>query len=77
MNIKLTKSNLKDTIKLEAYLREHRDASNFEETLYCYNSILSNDFLRKFRNEFIKMSERNWKDIDKDWFKDERDLNFF
>ena len=70
MIIDLIGFDYKDTKKLEAFLRERKDASNFSDTLYCYYPVCTNDFLREFKKEFIKVCNYRWK------FDNERRINF-
>lgn len=57
-HINLDGFNARNTEKLEAFLREHRDADNFSVAIICRWRELSNDFLREFKDEFVIMANR-------------------
>ena len=60
MVIDLTGFDYKDTKELEAFLRERKDASNFTNALYCYYPVLTDNFLREFKKEFVKVCNHSW-----------------
>lgn len=65
-----------DRKRLESWLRERQEATNFADALYCNYNYLSNDFIREFKKEFAKRSTNMTYD-DKWHFKYNRDLDFF
>lgn len=60
MIIDLIGFNLTEIEKLEAYLREYKNASNFADTLYSNWYHLSDDFIREYKKEFIKVCNNRW-----------------
>ena len=41
-----------DRKRLESWLRERQDATNFADALYCNYNYLSDNFIREFKKEF-------------------------
>ena len=70
MYVNLQNINVKDRKKLEAHLREYKNASNFADALYCNYPVCTNDFLREFKEEFVKVCNYQWK------FDNERRISF-
>ena len=66
-----------NTKKFEAYLREHKDTSNFSVTLICNWYYLSNDFIREFKDEFVEISKHYFDGKEKWRFKYKREPKFF
>lgn len=60
MYVTLQNINVKDRKKLEAHLREYKNASNFADVLYHNWYHLSDDFIREYKKEFIKVCNNRW-----------------
>lgn len=55
MYVTLQNINVKDRKKLEAHLREYKNASNFREIFESVWTYVSDDFIREFAKDFKKL----------------------